>query len=254
MRSPLWAVSRGRQLSVSSGTRHSRWTVSARTLDSSATCMKSSALRAQRSAAQRVSRPPNRRRTRRRSRPRSIRRRRPERNGCRPRMPKRLVAARLGSATARQSQVRRAPFFRPATSRAFLACAIVRGGLRRGLLVPTRRSWDARSTSRSSASFARKSSMVRIRMLERRTSRRQCDICRKKFPTPRRLAPRAELWPPRCHDHREDDGRSRLGAIRRGTSEPADIPHEIAQGRATPEVSVRARRPVRIPLGSQDPE
>jgi hypothetical protein len=57
--------------------------------------------------------------------------------------------------------------------------------------------------------------------------------------------------PPACHDCREQAGTSRLGATRCGTSEPADITHEIAQGRATPDVFVSACRPVRIPLGSQ---
>ena len=54
-----------------------------------------------------------------------------------------------------------------------------------------------------------------------------------------------------CHDCREQAGTSRRCVALRGTSEPADITHDTAQGRATPEVFVSACRPIRIPLGSR---
>jgi hypothetical protein len=60
------------------------------------------------------------------------------------------------------------------------------------------------------------------------------------------FADRAKFLPPAWHHDREDDRTSYFVATRRGTVEPADIPHEFAQGRATSEVFVRACRPVRI--------
>jgi hypothetical protein len=50
-----------------------------------------------------------------------------------------------------------------------------------------------------------------------------------------------------CHDDRGLGGARGHVATRRGTSEPADITHKTAQGRATPEVFVSACRPVRVP-------
>src|SRR6516162_9729998 len=63
-------------------------------------------------------------------------------------------------------------------------------------------------------------------------------------------APRSSL-PPISHDSRKHEGTRRLCAPPRGKSEPADIAHDLAQGRAPPDVFVSACRPVRIPLGSR---
>jgi hypothetical protein len=52
-------------------------------------------------------------------------------------------------------------------------------------------------------------------------------------------------WPKRflprlCHAARESHGSPRFAPPHRGTSEPTDITHKIAQGRATPDVFVSA--------------